>query len=340
LRTINWEQLYLKNAAQLKGVCRRYVGDPMIAEDLVHEAFLTAIDKAHTFKGIGSIEGWIRKIAINKALGFLRENQLDSVPLESVPSHNLQEAEMEKTTSKIRETIDSVLFTSNELLSVIDRLPPHHKTVFNMYVLDGYTHKQIADMLHISIGTSKSCLSRARKKAQELLYAEALHSQVELVPQRRKLWLLLLFRPNSIDSIFRKGLRGLELGVAAPGAGIATASVSTLKWGVLITAKSLAVGFIVAAPVVGFVVHQAVQTPQAENAAPVMPIDTISNPDTIAKPDAVQVEVPAPPMADTLLNAQQQKPVRATASAPKEPVVVKKTIVVYDTVRVEKPVSN
>lgn len=336
MRTINWEQLYLKNATQLKGVCRRYVGDPMIAEDLVQETFITAIDKAHTFKGIGSVEGWIRKIAINKSLGFLREKQLDAVPLESISTQNLQETEMEKASNKIRETIDSVLFTSNELLTVIDRLPPHHKTVFNMYVLDGYTHKQIADVLKISIGTSKSCLSRARKKAQEMLYAEALHVQVELAPKRRKLWLLLLFRPHSIDSIFRNGLKGLELGVAAPGAAITTATVSTLKWGAVLTVKSAVVGFMVAAPAVGVVVHQMQQVPQAERAVQIVPIDSLATPDTMA----IVVPNSVPVTTDTLLNTQQQKPVEAAKTIEKHPVVVKKTIVVYDTVRVEKLVSN
>ena len=95
-------------------------------------------------------------------------------------------------------------------------------------------------------------------------------------------------------------------------------------------------GFIVTAPVVAFVAHKMNPEPQAECSTPVLILDTLSKPDTVCEvvPDSV------PPTPDTLLNPQQHKTVRSAAAVPTEPVVVKKTIVVYDTVRVEKTKSN
>ena len=309
---------------KLKGICRRYTGDDAIAEDLVQETFITAIDKLPTFKGLGSLDGWIRKIAVNKALLYLRDKKM-SVPIETAQYLSEQETEIELPMENRRLVIERVSFTTDELLMVIDALPVHHRAVFNLYVLDGYSHQQIARLMNISTGTSKSHLSRARKKAQELLYEQAIQKQPE---QKRRLgmFLLFLFRPHYIDSLFRRGFGNFALPVNIPKFIPSSGATIPLKWFATIAGKVLLIGSTVSVVAVVGYFGSTLKSSQP-SVKSVAPIEVVS-------PAAPGVIVPP----DTLSVAEKKisQPERVTKQK-KERVIVKKTIIVRDTIRMEKP---
>ena len=117
--------------------------------------------KSGTYKGIGHFDAWLRKITVNTALQYLREIK------------TIQESQQELLQRELLNNDEKMFqkynFTTQELLEAINKLPEHHRQVFNLYVIDGFTHKQIAEKLDISIGTSKSHLARAKKKLQQIL---------------------------------------------------------------------------------------------------------------------------------------------------------------------------
>ncbi|MFN8254846.1 MAG: RNA polymerase sigma factor [Bacteroidales bacterium] len=149
------EALYKKFSGKLFGVGLRYTKDYSSAEDVLQESFIKIFNNISTFKGTGSLEGWLRRIVINTALERYRKYfQLYAIS-------DVQESE-----SSIN--YDNVLtdISAKDLIALIQELPPAYRMVFNLYAIDGYSHKEIGDILDISIGTSKSNLSRARKLLQ------------------------------------------------------------------------------------------------------------------------------------------------------------------------------
>jgi RNA polymerase sigma-70 factor (ECF subfamily) len=130
----------------------------MEAEDLLIMAFTKVFEKIDQFKGDGSFEGWIRKIMVNEALSFLRKNR--SMYLET----DLEVADREANYENLSDHLEA-----EDLINMIQELPPGYQIVFNMYAIDGYSHREIADHLGISENTSKSQLSRARTYLQKLL---------------------------------------------------------------------------------------------------------------------------------------------------------------------------
>lgn len=197
-----WDATYKKNIGKLIGTCYRYVHNKQLAEDLAHDAFITAINKAETFKGKGEFEAWLRRVVVNTALMHLRRKHAD-LYTDDLTMH--ENKAMEKFNNEHEPTlIDSADFSKDELLEAIQLLPEHHKMVFNLYVIDGYTHQQIGDELGISAGTSKSHLARARKKLQQILNEKA------QAKQRKKDWkraLIILIWPGNakgVDAIYKE----------------------------------------------------------------------------------------------------------------------------------------
>ena len=133
-------------------VCIRYAGDRDVAQDILQDGFMTLYSKIDDFKGDGSFEGWARRIFVTTALMYLRKK--DALKM----SEDLEAAKGMKS--------ETVTQTQNigykELMSLIMTLPPGFRTVFNLYAVEGYSHKEIADMLGISETTSRTQLSRAR----------------------------------------------------------------------------------------------------------------------------------------------------------------------------------
>ncbi|MBQ7221871.1 MAG: sigma-70 family RNA polymerase sigma factor [Bacteroidales bacterium] len=136
----------------MMAVCRRYVPDVETAKDVLQEGFVTLFDKIGSYKGDGSFEGWVRRIFVNKALMQLRKN--DALKF----SDDIALAE---TIDNPRcNTIEDIQV--EELMKLINALPQGFRTVFNLYVIEGFDHSEISKMLKISEGTSRSQLSRAR----------------------------------------------------------------------------------------------------------------------------------------------------------------------------------
>ena len=157
-----WEKAYRQNINKLIGIGYRYTTDREIAEDLAHDAFLLAYEKVGEFEGKGPFEAWLRRIMVNQCLQYLRGQQKQKYITDYL-QHEVENNEE----STYEEKQD---FSEAELLSVINRLPEHHKMVFNLYAIEGYKHQEIAALLGISEGTSKSQLAYARKLLQQLLH--------------------------------------------------------------------------------------------------------------------------------------------------------------------------
>ncbi|MBX2962315.1 MAG: sigma-70 family RNA polymerase sigma factor [Cyclobacteriaceae bacterium] len=152
------QHLYDHYSSKMYAVCYRYVKDSMEAEDILVTAFTRIFERIDQFKGEGSFEGWIRRIVVNEALTYLRRNR--SLYLET----ELEAADREPDYASISDHLEA-----EDLLNMIQELPSGYRMVFNLYAIDGYSHKEIAEQLGISENTSKSQLSRARTFLQKLL---------------------------------------------------------------------------------------------------------------------------------------------------------------------------
>lgn len=152
------QQLYATYSGKMYGLCCRYVKSSMEAEDVLVASFTKVFDKIDQFKGDGSFEGWIRRIVVNEALTWLRKNR--SMYVET----DLEKADYEVDYNQLSDHLET-----EDLLRMIQLLPTGYQIVFNLYAIDGYSHKEIAEQLNISENTSKSQLSRARVYLQKLL---------------------------------------------------------------------------------------------------------------------------------------------------------------------------
>lgn len=146
------QMLYKRYAPKMLTVCLRYANNREEAEDILQEGFIIVFEKMPQFRMQGSFEGWIRRIMVNKALEHLRKTA-KIYPVLRIDTTDYQIISQEN----VLNTIDS-----NELLKMIQELPPMYKMVFNLYVFEGMTHKEIAAEVGIAEGTSKSNLSDAR----------------------------------------------------------------------------------------------------------------------------------------------------------------------------------
>ena len=150
--------LYDRYSSKMYGLCYRYLKNAMEAEDVLVIAFARIFEKIDQFKGEGSFEGWIRKIVVNEALTCLRKQR--SMYLET----GLEQADFQLDYKNLEDHLEA-----EDLMQLINALPTGYRIVFNMYAIDGYSHKEIADSLGISENTSKSQLSRARTYLQKAL---------------------------------------------------------------------------------------------------------------------------------------------------------------------------
>lgn len=174
---LNWQTIYLDHSPKLLGICRRYIADLQTAEDIVQDSFIMAIQKNHQLKDEKAIFGWLKKIVINNALQFIRKTSKDAFI--STESSEISDTLTEMTTSAMDEKkhILAYDFTREELLKSIDSLPSHHKSVFNLYYIENYSHAEISDILEIPVNTSKSHLMRAKKAVQNYLITHFLTNE-------------------------------------------------------------------------------------------------------------------------------------------------------------------
>lgn len=190
MQNLNWQKIYLDHSPKLLGICRRYIPDLQNAEDIVQDSFITAIQKNHQLKDEKAIFGWLKKIVVNNALQFIRKASKDTfITTENseIPDNTLTEI----TTSAMDEKkhILTYDFTREELLKSIDSLPSHHKSVFNLYYIENYSHAEISGLLEIPVNTSKSHLMRAKKSVQNYLITHFVNNET----QKNKTAQLLVF---------------------------------------------------------------------------------------------------------------------------------------------------
>ncbi|WP_296382387.1 RNA polymerase sigma factor [Winogradskyella sp.] len=148
-------QLYKQYASKLFSLCLKYSKNYVEAEDNLHDAFITVFSKIGQYKNKGSFEGWLKRIAINTSLQRYRE---DVGVYDIINEGNIKDVSVDINDEDV--TIDF-------LLKIIQELPDRYRLVFNLYVLDGYSHVEISELISISTGTSKSNLARARSILKE-----------------------------------------------------------------------------------------------------------------------------------------------------------------------------
>jgi len=141
--------LFKQYSRVLFGICLKYSPNYEEAQDNLQDSFITIFKRIEQYKGKGSFEGWMKRVTVNTALQKYRKQRVFDIPDEG----QIEEAEI---------VVEDQGIPLDFLLKIIQELPDRYRLVFNLYIMDGYSHKEIADMLGISDGTSKSNLARAR----------------------------------------------------------------------------------------------------------------------------------------------------------------------------------
>ncbi|RDI54730.1 RNA polymerase sigma factor [Flavobacterium glaciei] len=147
------QQIYTQFSPKMLSVCRQYIKDIRQAEDIMITAFMKVFTNLKNFQFKGSFEGWIRRIMVNECISFIR--------VEKKLKYSEDEIYFEESFNNIESQ-----FSIDDIQSLIDNLPDGYKMVFNLYAIEGFKHHEIATMLGINEGTSKSQLSHARKMLQ------------------------------------------------------------------------------------------------------------------------------------------------------------------------------
>jgi RNA polymerase sigma factor (sigma-70 family) len=153
------EFLYKRFARRMYGVCLRFARNTLEADDILQEGFIKVFCFLKDFRQEGSLEGWIRRTIVNTAINYYNSKQNEWHET-SIDKAQLFHSDAEDVLAKI---------SADDLLNLIHELPEGYRMVFNLYVIEGYNHQEIAEMLKISENTSKSQLSRARMSLQDKL---------------------------------------------------------------------------------------------------------------------------------------------------------------------------
>lgn len=159
----SWAQkiVYERYAPVLMSICYRYVPQREIATDILHDSFIKIFTKIESYLALGSFEGWMKRIVVTTALEYLRENKIHlMLRLDDIA----YETEDENTT--VLEKL-----SADELMKCISFMPDGYRTVFNLYAIEGYSHAEIAHLLHISENTSRSQFMRAKALLQQKIKA-------------------------------------------------------------------------------------------------------------------------------------------------------------------------
>lgn len=152
------EKLYRRFADKMYQVCLNYTSDEDVAADILQDAFIIIFKKIHQFKFDGSLEGWVRRIIVNSALGYLRKIKSEQLKKENF---NVYYDEVEGN------VLDDI--AAKDLIKLVNNLPIGAQMVLKLFAIEGYNHKEISILLNISQGTSKSQLNRARSLLKEAI---------------------------------------------------------------------------------------------------------------------------------------------------------------------------
>ena len=151
--------LFQRFAPKMMGVCLRYSNSTVDAEDMLQDGLIKVFEKLNMYSGKGSFEGWIRRIIVNTALDTIRKNKK--------MKFNTSIDEVEFSLKKEQYIIENL--TAIELMKILQTIPLGYRTVFNLYAIEGFSHKEIAEDLGITVSTSKSQLSRARVVLKDII---------------------------------------------------------------------------------------------------------------------------------------------------------------------------
>ncbi len=153
--------LYDKFAPHMMSVCLRYAGNPADAQDMMQEGFIKVFDKLGKFSGTGSLAGWVRMVVINSALIQLRQNKKHLYHDDVEEAHDLSNSDVDVISQ----------LSAKEIVKLIQDMPNGYRTVFNLFAVEGYSHKEIADMMDISENTSKTQFFKAKAWLRKQLVA-------------------------------------------------------------------------------------------------------------------------------------------------------------------------
>lgn len=150
------KMLYDKYSAKMYGIAVRYAHNPEDAKDILQDGFVKVFQNLSKFKGTGVFEGWMRRIFVNTAIEHYRKKN---------NTYEIQESHEEQINDRETNALDKL--ATMEILNLVKSLPNGYRTVFNLFAIEGYSHKEIAEMMNISEGTSKSQYARAKALLQE-----------------------------------------------------------------------------------------------------------------------------------------------------------------------------
>jgi RNA polymerase sigma-70 factor, ECF subfamily len=169
--------LYDRYAPWLLAVCMRYTGNREDAQDVLQEGFIKIINGINSFKPTGSIKSWMRKIMVNTALNYIRDHEKEKIFTDLDPAYNLVQND---------DGLGETQFPKDLLMGLVTSLPAGYRIVFNLYVMEECSHKEIAEMLGISENTSRSQLLKARNFLRKRLeeYQNKLDHAEEARPNR------------------------------------------------------------------------------------------------------------------------------------------------------------
>ena len=199
-----WSRKYEGNIDRLVAICYRYVGERQTAEDLAHEAFLKAIERADSCRVMDSFDAWLTRITVNRCISYLRTRP-ETVPLEEELTADLPDSE--------EELVEQPDFTKEELLETIQQLSERQRIVFNLHALDRVPHQRIADLLDISVTNSKQLFLRARLRLQQLLAAKTREKE----SRKKGLFMIILLflkkhgSAHQLERLYRSELSQLRM---------------------------------------------------------------------------------------------------------------------------------
>ena len=208
----NWHIIYKQQSPKLLGICRRYINDLATAEDIVQDSFMVAIEKENSLKNSELLNGWLCRIVINNALNYLKNEK--KIAFTANENYEIIDESTMNITSELdkKSTVLAHDFSQDDLLKAIDSLSENHKSVFNLYIIDKFSHLEISKLLNISVGTSKSSLSRARKNVQEFLMNKLSSNKPTEKKNRKIAFLLFLgFGNRLFAQQFRKSFANFEV---------------------------------------------------------------------------------------------------------------------------------
>lgn len=165
------EALFKQFYGKMFAVCLRYISDRDTAQEVLQEGFIKVFDKLEHFDFKGSFDGWIRRIIANTAIDTIRKNKRN--PFLSEKDTDFKQDAVDEMVEK--EQFDTISLKAEVALEAVSKLSPAYRAVFNLYVMEDYSHKEIADILGINEGTSKSNLAKAKMNLQRILKEKYKH---------------------------------------------------------------------------------------------------------------------------------------------------------------------